>query len=30
VPVLVVHGDMDTTMVFEASKAMVGHAAPKG
>jgi len=30
VPVLVVHGDMDTTMVFEASKAMVDHAAAKG
>jgi pimeloyl-ACP methyl ester carboxylesterase len=30
VPVLVVHGDMDTTMVFEASKAMVDHATAKG
>ncbi len=30
VPVLVVHGDMDTTMVFEASKAMVDHARAKG
>jgi poly(3-hydroxybutyrate) depolymerase len=30
VPVLVVHGDMDTTMVFDASKAMVDHARAKG
>jgi poly(3-hydroxybutyrate) depolymerase len=30
VPVLVVHGDMDTTMVFEASKTMVDHAKAKG
>jgi poly(3-hydroxybutyrate) depolymerase len=30
VPVLVVHGDMDTTMVFEANKAMVDHAKAKG
>jgi poly(3-hydroxybutyrate) depolymerase len=30
VPVLVVHGDMDTTMVFDASKAMVDHAQAKG
>jgi poly(3-hydroxybutyrate) depolymerase len=30
VPVLVVHGDMDTTMVFEASKTMVDHARAKG
>jgi poly(3-hydroxybutyrate) depolymerase len=30
VPVLVVHGDMDTTMVFEASKTMVDHATAKG
>jgi hypothetical protein len=30
VPVLVVHGDMDTTMVFEASKTMVEHAKAKG
>jgi poly(3-hydroxybutyrate) depolymerase len=30
VPVLVVHGDMDTSMVFEASKAMVEHAKAKG
>jgi poly(3-hydroxybutyrate) depolymerase len=29
-PVLVVHGDMDTTMVFDASKVMVDHAAAKG
>ena len=29
-PVLVVHGDMDTTMVFEASKIMVDHAKAKG
>jgi poly(3-hydroxybutyrate) depolymerase len=30
VPVLVVHGDMDTTMVFDASKVMVDHAKAKG
>jgi len=30
VPVLVVHGDKDTTMVFAASKAMVDHAKAKG
>ena len=30
VPVLVVHGDMDTTMVFEASKVMADHAKAKG
>jgi poly(3-hydroxybutyrate) depolymerase len=30
VPVLVVHGDMDTTMVFDASKVMVDHARAKG
>ena len=30
VPVLVVHGDMDTTMVFDASKVMVDHATAKG
>ena len=30
VPVLVVHGDMDTTMVFDASKTMVDHAKTKG
>lgn len=30
VPVLVVHGDMDTTMVFDGSKAMVDHAKAKG
>jgi poly(3-hydroxybutyrate) depolymerase len=30
VPVLVVHGDMDTVMVFDASKAMVDHAKAKG
>jgi poly(3-hydroxybutyrate) depolymerase len=30
VPVLVVHGDMDTTMVFAASKTMVDHARDKG
>jgi poly(3-hydroxybutyrate) depolymerase len=30
IPVLVVHGDMDTTMVFEASKLMVDHAKAKG
>jgi poly(3-hydroxybutyrate) depolymerase len=29
-PVLVVHGDKDTVMVFEASKAMVDHAKAKG
>jgi poly(3-hydroxybutyrate) depolymerase len=29
-PVLVVHGDMDTTMVFDGSKAMVDHAKAKG
>src|SRR5262245_11360044 len=29
-PVLVVHGDMDTTMVFDGSKAMVDHARGKG
>lgn len=29
-PMLVVHGDMDTTMVFDASKAMVDHAKAKG
>lgn len=29
-PVLVVHGDMDTTMVFDASKTMVDHAKAKG
>jgi poly(3-hydroxybutyrate) depolymerase len=29
-PVLVVHGDMDTTMVFDASKVMVDHAKAKG
>ena len=29
VPVLVVHGDMDTTMAFEASKTMVDHAKAK-
>jgi poly(3-hydroxybutyrate) depolymerase len=29
VPVLVVHGDMDTTMVFDASKVMVDHAKAK-
>jgi poly(3-hydroxybutyrate) depolymerase len=29
-PVLIVHGDMDTTMVFEASKVMVDHARAKG
>lgn len=29
-PVLVVHGDMDTTMVFDGSKAMVDHAREKG
>jgi len=28
--VLVVHGDKDTTMQFEASKAMVDHAKAKG
>jgi len=30
VPVLVVHGDMDTTMSFDGSKAMVDHAKAKG
>jgi poly(3-hydroxybutyrate) depolymerase len=30
VPVLVVHGDMDTTMVFSASEAMVAHAKANG
>jgi dipeptidyl aminopeptidase/acylaminoacyl peptidase len=30
VPVLVVHGDMDTVMVFDASKTMVDHAKAKG
>jgi poly(3-hydroxybutyrate) depolymerase len=30
VPVLVVHGDMDTTMVFDASKTMVDHAKASG
>jgi pimeloyl-ACP methyl ester carboxylesterase len=30
VPVLVIHGDMDTTMVFSASEAMVQHAKAKG
>jgi len=30
VPVLVVHGDMDTTMVFDGSKVMVDHAKAKG
>jgi poly(3-hydroxybutyrate) depolymerase len=29
VPVLVVHGDMDATMAFEASKVMVDHATAK-
>jgi len=29
-PVLVVHGDMDTTMVFDGSKVMVDHAKAKG
>jgi poly(3-hydroxybutyrate) depolymerase len=29
-PVLVVHGDMDTTMAFEGSKAMVDHAKAVG
>ena len=29
-PVLVVHGDMDTTMVFDGSKTMVDHAKAKG
>ncbi len=29
VPILVVHGDMDTTMVFDASKMMVDHAKAK-
>ena len=30
VPVLVIHGDQDTVMVFDASKAMVDHAKAKG
>jgi len=30
VPVLVIHGDMDTTMVFSASESMVEHAKAKG
>jgi poly(3-hydroxybutyrate) depolymerase len=30
VPVLVIHGDKDTVMVFDASKAMVDHAKAKG
>jgi poly(3-hydroxybutyrate) depolymerase len=30
IPVLVVHGDMDTTMVFEGSRVMVDHAKAKG
>jgi poly(3-hydroxybutyrate) depolymerase len=30
VPVLVIHGDMDTTMLFSASEAMVAHAKAKG
>ena len=30
VPVLVVHGDKDTVMVFDASKSMVDHAKAKG
>lgn len=30
IPVLVVHGDMDTTMSFEGSKVMVDHAKAKG
>jgi poly(3-hydroxybutyrate) depolymerase len=30
VPVLVIHGDKDTVMVFDASKAMVEHAKAKG
>jgi poly(3-hydroxybutyrate) depolymerase len=30
VPVLVVHGDMDTTMAFDASRVMVDHAKAKG
>ena len=30
VPVLVIHGDMDTTMVFNASETMVQHAKAKG
>jgi pimeloyl-ACP methyl ester carboxylesterase len=30
VPVLVVHGDMDTTMSFEGSKVMVDHAKANG
>jgi poly(3-hydroxybutyrate) depolymerase len=30
VPVLVIHGDQDTVMVFDASRAMVDHAKAKG
>jgi hypothetical protein len=30
VPVLVIHGDADTSMVFSASQAMVEHAKAKG
>ncbi|HEV2701880.1 MAG TPA: prolyl oligopeptidase family serine peptidase [Steroidobacteraceae bacterium] len=30
VPVLVIHGDKDTVMQFDASQAMVGHAKAKG
>lgn len=30
VPVLVIHGDQDTVMVFDASKAMVDHALARG
>jgi poly(3-hydroxybutyrate) depolymerase len=30
VPVLVIHGDQDTVMAFDASKAMVDHAKAKG
>ena len=30
VPVLVIHGDMDTTMLFSASQSMVEHAKAKG
>ena len=30
VPVLVIHGDMDTTMLFGASETMVAHAKAKG
>jgi poly(3-hydroxybutyrate) depolymerase len=30
IPVLVIHGDKDTVMVFDASKAMVDHAKAKG